>query len=172
MIGVEHPQGCGARETALGTGPVPKALPTRMDARLWCLVRDSNQPGPDSSLIHRIRLSTLVLMSESIIDVPGDTGGGVVRVVLDIQTLAREIVMQLDPQALMDAEDVGAYLKCSARYVLEDYALAPGFPKAIRLTGPDGRRGNPRWRRRDITEWVDSHINGQSKRGGRPRKNS
>ena len=110
-------------------------------------------------------------MSESIIDVPGDTGGAV-RVVLDIQTLAREIVMRLDPQALMDAEDVGAYLKCSARYVQEEYALAPGFPKAIRLTGPAGRRGNARWRRQDIVAWVDSHSNGQSKRGGRPRKNS
>lgn len=107
-------------------------------------------------------------MSEPIIDIPN--GNGVVQVVVDIAALAREIASRMDPQALMDAEDVGAYLKCSARYVQEEYVKAPGFPKAIRLTGPDGRTGNARWRRQDITAWVDSHINGQSKRGGRPRK--
>ena len=114
-------------------------------------------------------MCTLVLMSESIIDVPIDNGG-VVRVVLDLAALASEIAVRKDPESLMDAEDVGAYLKCSARYVLEDYSLAPGFPKAIRLTGPDGRRSNPRWRRQDIRNWVDSHTNGRSKLGGCPRK--
>ena len=89
---------------------------------------------------------------------------------IDIEALAREIAVRMDPQALMDAEDVGAYLKCSARYVQEEYVRAPGFPKPLRLTGPDGRRGQPRWRRQDITAWVDFHVNGQSKRGGRPRK--
>lgn len=89
---------------------------------------------------------------------------------INIEALARQIAVRMDPQALMDAEDVGAYLKCSARYVQEEYIRAPGFPKAIRLTGPEGRRGNARWRRQDITEWVDSHTTGQSKRGGRPRK--
>ncbi len=91
---------------------------------------------------------------------------------IDIEALARQIAVRMDPQALMDAEDVGAYLKCSARYVQEEYVKAPGFPKAIRLTGPDSRRGNARWRRQDISDWVNSHINGQSKRGGRPRKES
>lgn len=108
-------------------------------------------------------------MSESIIDVPSDNGG-VVRVVLDLADLAREIAMRMDPEGLMDAKDVGAYLKCSARYVVDEYASAPGFPKALRLTGPEGRRSNPRWRRQDIRNWVDSHTNGRSKRGGRPRK--
>lgn len=88
---------------------------------------------------------------------------------IDIEALAREIAFRMDPDALMDAEDVGAYLKCSARYVQEGYATSPGFPKAIRLTGPKGRRGNARWKRQDIMKWVDSHINGRSKRGGRPR---
>lgn len=87
---------------------------------------------------------------------------------LDIEDLARQIAFRMDPEALMDASDVGVYLKVSARYVQEQYALAPGFPKTIRLTGPDGRRGNARWRRKDITNWVNSHIDGQSKRG-RPR---
>lgn len=89
---------------------------------------------------------------------------------IDIETLARKIAMFLDPEALWDAEDVGAYMKCSARYVQEAWSIAPGFPKAIRLAGPDGRRGNARWLREDITGYVKSHIHGQSKRGGRPRK--
>ena len=114
-------------------------------------------------------MCTLVHMSESIIDVPSDNGG-VVRVVLDIAALAREIAMRLDPEGLMDSEEVGAYLKCSARYLLEEYVKATGFPRAIRLTGPDGRRSNPRWRRQDIRSWVDAHTDGRSKRGGRPRK--
>ena len=88
---------------------------------------------------------------------------------IDIEELARQIAMRMDPEALMDAEDVGAYLKCSARYVRERFVLAPGFPKPLRLTGPNGSRAQPRWRRQDITAWVNSHLNGQSKRGGRPR---
>lgn len=88
----------------------------------------------------------------------------------DIEALARQIAIRMDPEALMDAEDVGAYLKVSSRYVQEQYAVAPGFPKALRLTGPDGRKGNARWRRQDITTWVNSHIDGRSKLGGRPRK--
>lgn len=91
---------------------------------------------------------------------------------IDIEALARHIAMRMDPEALMDAEDVGAYLKCSPRYVLEEYVKAPGFPKAIRLAGPDGRRGNARWRRRDITGWVNDQAGEarSTKLGGRPRK--
>lgn len=88
---------------------------------------------------------------------------------LDIEDLARQIAFRMDPEALMDASDVGVYLKVSARYVQEQYMLAPGFPKPIRLTGPDGRRGNARWRRQDIVRWVDSHTDSRTKRGGRPR---
>ena len=86
---------------------------------------------------------------------------------IDIEALARQIAFRMDPDALMDADDIGAYLKCSARYVIAGYSLAPGFPKAIRLTGPDGRRGQPRWRRQDITTWVTSHVEGTHKRGAR-----
>lgn len=76
---------------------------------------------------------------------------------INVEHLAREIAMRMAPDALLDAEDVAALLKCSARYVLEDYSKAPGFPKAIRLMGPNQRRGNARWRRSDIVEWVNSH---------------
>lgn len=84
--------------------------------------------------------------------------------------LARHIAARMAPDALLDAEDVGALLKCSARYVTEQFVLSPGFPVAIRLTGPGGRRGKPKWKRSDIMAWVDAHSGGQSKRGGRPRK--
>jgi hypothetical protein len=88
---------------------------------------------------------------------------------MNIEELARQIAFRMDPDSLMDAEDVGAFLKCTPRYVLERFTNAPGFPKAIRLTGPDGSRAQPRWKRHDITNWVNSQAAGQSKRGGRPR---
>lgn len=83
--------------------------------------------------------------------------------------IAKELLEQSDPDALMDAEDVGARLKRSTRYVLEDYSRTPGFPKAIRLTGPDGRLGHKQWRRKDITEWINKHADHKTTRGGKPR---
>lgn len=91
---------------------------------------------------------------------------------VDVQELAREIAVRMAPDALLEAEDVGAMLRCSGRYVLEHYVPAPGFPKPLRLTGSEGRRSKPRWRRCDIVAWIDSHVGGQSKRGGRPRLQS
>lgn len=87
----------------------------------------------------------------------------------EIESLARQIAARMDPDALLDAEDVAAILKCSPRYVTEQYVLAAGFPKAIRLTGPEKRRSQPRWRRSEIMAWVDAHRNGATTRGGRPR---
>ena len=88
---------------------------------------------------------------------------------VDVQALAREIAVRMAPDALLEASDVGAMLKCSPRYVLEHYVTAPGFPKPLRLTAAGGARSKPRWLRGDLTAWIASHIGGQSKRGGRPR---
>lgn len=88
---------------------------------------------------------------------------------VDVQELAREIAVRLAPDALLEAEDVGAMLKCDARYVTEQYAAAPGFPKALRLTGKGGRKSKPRWIRSDIVDWIEKHKNGRSTRGGRRR---
>lgn len=88
---------------------------------------------------------------------------------VDVTDLAREIAVRMAPDALLDSEDVAALLRCTARYVTEQYVLVPGFPKAIRLTGPEGRRSKPRWQRSAIMEWVEAHKDGQSMRGGRPR---
>jgi hypothetical protein len=88
---------------------------------------------------------------------------------LDVAELARQIAVRMSPDALLDAADVAAMLKYEPRYVTEQLVLAPGFPKPIRLTGPEGRRGQPRWLRASITDWIASHAGGASKRGGRPR---
>jgi len=88
---------------------------------------------------------------------------------IDIQALAREIAFRMDPEALLDAHDVGAMLKCASRYILEEYMKTLGFPKPLRLTGPEKRRSHPRWRRQDIMDWINFHMEGRSKRGGRAR---
>ena len=88
---------------------------------------------------------------------------------IDVVALAREIAARLSPDALLDAEDVGALLHCTPRYVTENFVPAVGFPKPVRLTGVGGRRGLPRWIRADIIAWVAKHRNGASTKGGRPR---
>lgn len=88
---------------------------------------------------------------------------------IDVQELAREIACRMAPDALLTPDDVGAILGCSGRYVTEQYVLTPGFPKAIRLRGPAGRRGQPRWQRSAIAAWIESHKEGHGHVGGRPR---
>lgn len=88
----------------------------------------------------------------------------------EILALAREIAFRMAPDALLDAKDVGAMFKVSARYVTEELTGAPGFPKAIRLALPDGRTAQPRWFRSDLVKYIESHRDGGKKRGGRPRK--
>lgn len=77
--------------------------------------------------------------------------------------LAREIAARVAPDALLDAADTAALLKCSERYFKDNYATEPSFPKALRLKTSTGR-SHPRWLRADIMQWVASH------RTGRPRK--
>jgi len=78
--------------------------------------------------------------------------------------------VRLAPDALLNAEDIAALLKCSTGYVLEHYVHAPGFPASIRLSGPNGWRGQPRWRRSEIMDWIDLHQTVHIRRAGRPRK--
>ena len=108
-------------------------------------------------------------MSELTFEMPdGSNGQVVVRVVVDIEALAREISHQLAPDGLLDAADVASILRCSPRYLAEEVSRSPGFPKAIRFAGPNGRRSNPRWQRRDIIDWIESQMTRQG-RVGRPR---
>lgn len=90
---------------------------------------------------------------------------------IDVEALARHIAVRMDPEALLDAEDVGAILRCTARYVKESYTRAPGFPKAIRLPGPDAQKSQPRWRRSHIMAWIEANEDGKTTRGGRRRNN-
>lgn len=85
---------------------------------------------------------------------------------INLAELARELAARMAPDALLDAEDVAALLKCSPRYVLERYAPTPGFPPAIRLPTTEGR-SHPRWQRRDIVAWVEGHRSGAAKPGRR-----
>jgi len=84
------------------------------------------------------------------------------------QGLAREILIRLDPDALMDSADVAAMIRFCPEYVTSEFAKTPGFPKPYRLTKRQGV-SYPRWKRADIQAWIDSHANGATKRGGRPR---
>lgn len=100
----------------------------------------------------------------------GSSGRVVIRAVVNVEALAREIVNRLAPDALLDAADVAGLIKCSPRYLAEEVSRSPGFPKAIRFAGPNGRRSNARWQRRDIMEWIESQKTHQG-RVGRPRSN-
>lgn len=86
-----------------------------------------------------------------------------------ITELARQIAARMDPDALLDADDVAAMLKYSRRYVAEKLAAAPGFPRAVRLATSGTQRGDPRWRRSEIVAYIGAHCDGATKRGGRPR---
>lgn len=109
-------------------------------------------------------------MSKMTFEMPeGFAGPVVVHVVLDTDLLAREIASRLASDALLDASDIASLIKCSPRYLAEEVSRSPGFPKAIRFTGPNGRRSNARWQRRDIIEWIESQKT-RSKHVGRPRK--
>lgn len=89
---------------------------------------------------------------------------------LDMRELARHLGAVMANDSLLDTEDVAAILKVTPRYVSESYVNAPGFPKPIYLTGEGGRKSKPRWIRRDVIEWINSHAQGRPSRGGRPRK--
>lgn len=39
---------------------------------------------------------------------------------IDVEALAREIAFRLDPEALLDAEDVDTMLKVTPRYITDD----------------------------------------------------
>lgn len=91
---------------------------------------------------------------------------------LDVQVLAREIAFRLDPDSLLDAQDVASMLKCEPRYLLSNYAKVDGFPKAARLPTAAGKVGHPRWRRKEVQAWIDKQFDGEPKppKIGRKRK--
>lgn len=85
---------------------------------------------------------------------------------LDLQALAREIAARMAPDALLDADDVGALMKYSPRYVTEELAKRPWFPKPVNL----GAKGQPRWMRADIAACIAARRQEAQKKPGRPRR--
>jgi predicted DNA-binding transcriptional regulator AlpA len=102
---------------------------------------------------------------------PASTSPGPYLVIAprDLEALARHIAARIDPLALLDAEDVGALLKCCPRQVTERYAKTSGFPKPVPLALEPGARSRPRWQREDIAAWIASRKLAERK-PGRPRK--
>jgi predicted DNA-binding transcriptional regulator AlpA len=88
---------------------------------------------------------------------------------IDLQALAREIAARMDPLALLDADDVGALLKCCPRQVTERYAKTKDFPKPVRMSVEPGTRSRPRWQRADLAAWIQSRK-ADEKKPGRPRR--
>lgn len=79
-----------------------------------------------------------------------------------IAALARAIAANLPPQipidvALWNAADCAAYLRTSESSFYSRVACLPGFPQPIRLPRPDGRKGHPRWKAREVIEWAERH---------------
>jgi predicted DNA-binding transcriptional regulator AlpA len=88
----------------------------------------------------------------------------------EIAHLARELAARIAPDSLLDADDVAALLKVSARQVLTRYVGSPGFPRSIRLQSAEGHRGHPKWLRADVTAWIESQRSERPPRTGRPRR--
>lgn len=89
----------------------------------------------------------------------------------DLAQLGREIAARITDDSLLDVQDVASLLKVSARYVSENYAQLPNFPKAIRLANATGNLGQPRYRRGDVIAWINAHNSGRRPgRSGRPRE--
>lgn len=66
---------------------------------------------------------------------------------------ARRIPLAVD---LWSTAEIAAYLKCSERYVLDNFAARPDFPPAVRLPGKGERRGHPRYKAADVIKWAES----------------
>lgn len=93
---------------------------------------------------------------------------------IDVEELARHIAARMAPDALLTAEDVGAILNCSARYVREKFADIPDFPRAVRFKLTDSSLSQPRWKRHEIEKYIsDCAMTDEQLRGprrGKPRK--
>lgn len=66
---------------------------------------------------------------------------------------ARRIPLAVD---LWSTAEIADYLKCSERYVLDNFAARPDFPPAVRLPGKGARRGHPRYKAADVIKWAES----------------
>jgi hypothetical protein len=89
-----------------------------------------------------------------------------------IDQLAAAVALRITPSIpieidLWGSAEIGAYLKCGARQVIDRYAPLPDFPKAIRLPTSSGGQGQPRWHAVEVIAWATKYKEGN--RPGRPR---
>ncbi|WP_244127586.1 hypothetical protein [Burkholderia gladioli] len=98
-----------------------------------------------------------------------------------VSDLVEQIVSELEHRlkatvplenALWSTKEIGEYLLRPAQSVRERVVVLPGFPAPIRLPSGEHGRSFPRWKATEVIAWVESHRNGRSARGGRPRKAS
>ena len=88
---------------------------------------------------------------------------------VDYSALAAELAPYLAEESLLSAQQVGALTGHSARAIQEVYAGSPGFPRPVTLTGREGRKSHPKWKKSEILDWISSINKGPAK-AGRPRK--
>jgi cytochrome P450 len=89
---------------------------------------------------------------------------------IDLQALAREIAMRMAPDALLDFDDIGAWLKLKPRYVSEELSKHPDFPRAVQFDTTRGRKTHARYLRADIAAFIERRRAGKNPAGGRPRR--
>ncbi|WP_334032744.1 hypothetical protein [Burkholderia gladioli] len=96
-----------------------------------------------------------------------------------VSDLVEQIVSELERRlkvtvplenALWSTKEIGEYLLRPTQSVRERVVVLPGFPAPIRLPSGEHGRSFPRWKAVEVIAWVESHRNGRSARGGRPRK--
>ncbi|WP_244133422.1 hypothetical protein [Burkholderia gladioli] len=96
-----------------------------------------------------------------------------------VPDLVEQIVSELERRlkatvplenALWSTKEIGEYLQRPAQSVRERVVVLPGFPAPFRLPSGEHGRSFPRWKAMEVIAWVESHRNGRSARGGRPRK--
>ena len=57
---------------------------------------------------------------------------------------------------IWSSAEVGEYLKMDSKKVMERIVILPGLPQPIRIPTMSGGKGHPRWKAREVIEWVES----------------
>ena len=58
---------------------------------------------------------------------------------------------------LWGPDEIAAYLKMARRTVSEKITKLPGFPQSIYLPSGGPGRGHPRWKAKEVIEWVQKY---------------
>ncbi|WP_244103614.1 hypothetical protein [Burkholderia gladioli] len=101
---------------------------------------------------------------------PASVSDLVERIVTELERRLK-VTVPLE-NALWSTKEIGEYLLRPAQSVRERIVVLPGFPVPVRLPSGEHGRSFPRWKATEVIAWVESHRNGRSARGGRPRKAS